>query len=148
MLSSRLIRLVSDHWEQIAARALRQIRRDAKLHEMGSLPEADLRERAREILQNLGTWLVSNEDEMSKRYEALGITRCREGVPLHEIGRALQIIKNCMIQYVRDQGFGISPIQIYAEEELQLGADRIFDSMIYYVVRGYERAMQQRVMAA
>ncbi len=110
---------------------------------MRKLPEPDLRERSREILQNLGAWLVSKDHELARRYERLGQTRCQEGVPLHEVVRTLQIIKNNMIQWVRDQGIGQSPLEIYAEEELEHGADRIFDTMVYYVVRGYEKELRR-----
>ncbi len=148
MLSSKLIGMVSDHWEEITRRVIWQIRRDANLPEIGKLPEADIRDRAREILQNLGSWLVSKDDDIGRRYERLGKIRFEEGVPLHEIVRALQIIKENMIQYVRDQGFGHSPLEIYAEEELQHSAARIFDRMVYHVVRGYERAMRENVSSA
>lgn len=148
VLSSRLIRLVSEHWEEITARVVRRIRRDAKLLELGKLQEADLRERSREILQNLGSWLVSKEEDVGQRYERLGRVRFEEGVPLHEIVHALQILKESMIQFVHDQGVYGTALEIYAEEELERGADRTFDTMIYYVVRGYEQAMRGRVNAA
>ncbi len=54
MLSANLIRMIADHWEEISERVLRRVRRDSKLLEFGKLPEPELRERAREILQNLG----------------------------------------------------------------------------------------------
>jgi len=139
--------MVSDHWADIAARALLRIRRDSKLLEFGKLPEADLRERAREILQNLGHWLVSSENDLGRRYENLGRQRFEEGIPLHEIVYALQLLRESMIQYIRDQGLGRTPLDIYAEEELEVGSDRIFDTIVYYFVRGYERAMRERFTA-
>lgn len=145
MLSSRLIRMVSEHWEEITSRVIRQIRRDAKLLELGRFPEPDLRARCREILQNLGTWLVSKETDIGERFEHVGRIRFEEGVPLHEIVHAYQVVKEQMIQYVRDQGMGGGPLEIYAEEELQMGADRIFHTMVYYVVRGYEQAIRERL---
>ncbi len=145
MLSSKLVRLISEHWVEITDRIIRRIRRDAKLLETGKLPETDLRERSREILQNLDTWLVSKEDKLAERYERLGRVRFEEGVPLHEIVHALQIVKENMIQYVRDQGMDGSALEIYAEEEFERSTDRIFATMIYYVVRGYEAAIQAQL---
>jgi hypothetical protein len=145
MLSSSMI---SDHWEEIFERVLRRIRRDSKLLELGSLPEAELRLRARDILQNLGGWLVSREEDLARRYEMLGRLRYEEGIPLHEVVYALQLIKESMIQYVRDQGLGQTPIELYAAEELQHGADLIFDTLVYYFVRGYEQALRGRTMSA
>jgi len=61
MLSSKLIRLIEDHWDPIANRILAEICHDPRLKHMASLPAGDLRERARDILQRLGHWLsVSN----------------------------------------------------------------------------------------
>jgi hypothetical protein len=148
MLSSSLTRMISDHWEEIFERVLRRIRRDSKLLELGSLPEAELRLRARDILQNLGGWLVSREEDLARRYEMLGRLRYEEGIPLHEVVYALQLIKESMIQYVRDQGLGQTPIELYAAEELQHGADLIFDTLVYYFVRGYEQALRGRTMSA
>jgi hypothetical protein len=149
MLSANLIRMISDHWEEIAERVLRRVRRDSKLLEFGKLPEPELRERAREILQNLGNWMVSlREEELAQRYERLGRQRYEEGIPLHEVVYALHLLKECMIQYVRDAGLRQTPIELYAEEELQRGADRVFDTLVYYFVRGYERAMRDRAAQA
>lgn len=144
MLPSNLIRMISDHWEHIARRVLRQIGSDPRLVEMGRLPEGELLERTREILQNLGVWLVSREQEIAERYEALGRRRFEEGIPLHEVVSALQLIRENMIQYVRDQIFADSPLELYAEGELDRGSARIFDRIIYNFVRGYEQAMRDR----
>jgi hypothetical protein len=141
MLSSRLIQLVADHWKEITDRVVHEVERDGRLLEMMRLPEPELRARSRDILLNLDRWLVSSKEEVSRHYEELGRRRCEEGIPLHEMVYALQAIKRNMIQYVRDQGISYTPLDIYAEEELEHGAETIFDWMIYYVVRGYERGL-------
>ncbi len=148
MLASKLIQLIEHHWDEIAHRVIRQIRREAALLELGKLPESDLRERTRDILLHLGTWLVSREDDVAIRYEQLGRKRFEEGVPLHEMVYALQIIKDKAIEYVRDQGFYQTSVDLYAEEELEHGVNRIFDRLVYYVVRGYERAMREHFHVA
>jgi hypothetical protein len=148
MLSSRLTRMISDHWEEIADRVLLRVTRDAKVLEFGKVPEHELRARAREIVQNMGNWMVSPEADLARRYEQMGRQRCEEGIPLHEMVYALHLLKECMIQYVRDAGLRQTPIELYAEEELQRGADHIFNTLVYYFVRGYERAMRQRAAHA
>ncbi len=148
MLSARMVQFISDHWKQVTERVVRHIQRDSRLLELGRYPEALLRDRASEILRNLGGWLVSSENELAQRYEQLGRQRFEDGIPLHEMVYAFQIIKDQMLQYVRDQGLLQGPIDIYAEDELQRGADRIFDRMIYYLVRGYEGIMRERMDVA
>lgn len=144
MLSSKLIQLIEDHWEQITTRVLREIRKDARLVHVGKLPESELRQRAQEILKNLGHWLaVSKEEELAKHYEHLGRLRFEESIPLHEAVLARFIIKDQMIDFVREQGFRQTPMELYAEEELEHRVGRFFDTMIYHVVRGYEEAMRE-----
>ncbi|HEX8985805.1 MAG TPA: hypothetical protein VF767_10245 [Bryobacteraceae bacterium] len=147
MLTSNLLQIASDHWEQIATRVVLRIRRDSKFLEMGKLPESEIRSRTREILLNLGNWLVSSEDDLGLRYEHLGGRRFQEGIPMHEVVYALQVIHQSMIQYIRDQGLGRTPLDMYAEEELEVGSGRIFDRIVYYFVRGYERAMREHFRA-
>ena len=60
--------MVSGHWEEIASRAGRRIQSDAPSLGFGRNPEADLRARARAILENLGNWLVTNEKDIAQRY--------------------------------------------------------------------------------
>jgi hypothetical protein len=134
--------MVSRHWEDIASRAVRRVRRDTPSLGLGHYPEADMRARARAILENLGTWLVTDEKDIALRYERLGRARFEEGVPLHELIYAWQVIKSVMMQFVREREHTGSPLEIYADRELQRGTDRIFNLMTYSVVRGYEQAMR------
>lgn len=115
--------------------------------ELGKLPEAELRDLALEIFGHLDQWLTLKPDELARFHEEIGRMRCEQGVPLHEAVHAMQIIKECMIQYVQDQRIG-SPLEIYAEEELEHSSDRMFDLMIYHMVRGYEGAIWRRVASA
>lgn len=135
--------MLEDHWERIAARVAGQIRREAPLPELGKLPESELRQRAHDILCNLGRWLTARDSEdLAQRYEELGRRRSTEGVPLHELVYALQIIKEQMITYVREEGLCQSTVELYAEAELLYVVNLFFDRLIYHVVRGYERAMR------
>ncbi len=148
MLSSKLIRLVSAHREEITARVIRRIRRESRLLELGKLPEDELRERSLDIFEHLDTWLTAKKSDLGHFYEELGRRRCEQGVPLHETVHALQIIKETMIQFVQDQRTTGNALEIYAEEELEHTSDRVFDVMIYHLVRGYENAMWRRVASA
>ncbi|MGE5569307.1 MAG: RsbRD N-terminal domain-containing protein [Rhodospirillales bacterium] len=145
MLSAKLIRLISTHREEITARVIRRIRRESGLLELGKLPEAELRERALSIFENLDTWLTAKKSDLAQTYEELGRLRCEQGVPLHETVHGMQIIKETMIQFVQDQRMTGNTLEIYAEEELEHATDRIFDLMIFHLVRGYENAMWRRV---
>lgn len=148
MLSTKLIRLISAHREEITARVIRRIRREARLLELGKMPEEELRDRALDIFEHLETWLTASRAELAKSDEQQGRRLCEEGVPLHEAVHALQIIKECMIQFAQDQRITGNTLEIHAEEELGHSSDRAFDLMIYNLVRGYESAMWHRVASA
>jgi len=149
MLSSKLIQLIEDHSEQITARVLGKIRKDPRLAHVVRLPETDLRQRAQEILKNLGHWLAaSQEEELARHCERLGRLRFTEDIPLHEAVLARFLIKDEMIDFVRDQGLGQTHMDLYAEQELEHRVGRFFDRMIYHVVRGYEAAMRESLPGA
>ena len=149
MLSLKLVQLIETHWEQISGRILHRIHRDSRLAHINRLSETELRERTREVLSNIGDWLGASLDEpLTRRCEALGRQRFKEGIPLHEVVLARFIIKEELVEYVRDHAFVETSLQLYAEGELEKRIADLFDRMIYYVICGYEEAMREGHHAA
>jgi hypothetical protein len=143
MLSGKLIRLIETHSDEISRRALRQIREDPNLKEIHRLPDSELRDRWKIVLQNLGHWLsAGKEARLIYQYEELGRARFAEHVPLHETVRALHILRNQMIDFLSEQGLPENTMQVYAEEEMEYRVTRFFDELVYRFVRGYEEAMK------
>ena len=64
-------------------------------------------------------------------------------MPLHETVRSVQILKDQMLDFVREQGVAQSSVELYAEEELEHRAGLFFDDLIYHLVRGYEGALRK-----
>ena len=144
MVSRTLIQMIEDHCESITARIVRKLREDPQLPQMGKLPDSELRDRAQEVVQNLGHWLVpGQEGEITRRYELLGRRRHEESIPLHEVVRALHILKDSILDHVHEQGLGRTALEIYAEEALEQRVGRFFDSAVYHVICGYEGAMHR-----
>lgn len=149
MFSRTLVQMIEDHCEQITERLLRHQRQDPALVQVRKLPESELRDRAGEVLKNLGHWLsAGREGELSSRYEQLGRRRFEESIPLHEVVRSLQILKENMIEYVREQGIRQNPVELYAEEELEHRVGLFFDRAVYHTVHGYETALRQKAHLA
>lgn len=149
MLSARLIHLIEAHQEEISTRVLHDIRRHPELSHIRSLQDLELRERGRQILAHLGKWLAeAKEEELAREYEYLGKVRYEESIPLHESVRALYIIKDKMIDFVKEQGVKRDSMELYAEEELERRVDRFFDELVIHLVRGYEGAWRRAVHAA
>ena len=144
MLSVKLVQLVETHWEQISTRILLKIRSDSRLPHICRLSESELRNRTRELLNNIGDWLGASMDEpLAERCAQLGRQRFEEGIPLHEVVLARFLIKEGLIEFVRDHAFVETSLQLYAEGEMEKSVSYLFDRMIYYVVRGYEGAMRE-----
>jgi hypothetical protein len=149
MLSARLIHLIEAHQEEISTRVLHDIRRHPDLSHIRNLQDLELRERGRQILAHLGKWLAeAKEEELAREYEHIGKTRYEESIPLHESVRALYIIKDKMIDFVKDQGVKRDSMELYAEEELERRVDRFFDELVIHLVRGYEGAWRRAAHAA
>src|SRR5690348_4769789 len=120
MLSGKLIHVIETHQQEITDRLIRDMNRHPDLNHLRQLPEAELRERSKNLLENLGYWLAEgNEEEIGRKYEGIGKTRFDEGVPLNESVHALFLIKDKIIDYIGEQGFPPDALQLYAEEELE-----------------------------
>ncbi len=148
MLSAKLIQMIETHSDQIAGGVLQRIHRDPRTPHMAKLPEPELREHCQEILKKLGHWLAESlEDEIAGHYQEIGRLRAAEGVPLHEAVHALHLLKGRMLDYIRDQGFAQTSVDLYAEEELEHQVGRFFDSVIYYLIKGWESSLKRSARA-
>lgn len=144
MLSARLMQRIESNWEAIATQVNAQVRRDQQVAHYQSLSESEIRERARDIVVNLGYWLLSNNtDEVASRYEALGRRRYREGTPLHEVVYKLAMIRKSISTYVMDQNLSLTAVEVYEELDLLRSLTRFFDLVVHNVVRGYESEMRE-----
>ena len=148
MLSARLIHLIETHHKELADRVLREIWRRQDLPHILRLPEAELRERNRLLLEHLGEWLLGNEEKMRRLQESVGTKRFEQSVPLHESVHALCLIKNTVIEFIEEQGIARDTIGLYAEEELEHRLGKFFDQLIIHLVRGYEGAWRRAIRAA
>lgn len=149
MLSSKLVQLIEGNWEGIANRMIVEVRKTPDLSNLARKTDAEMRGWARAILEDLDYLLsVSKEQEVKRRFEVLGRMRFEENIPLHEAVLRFQILKNKIIGFVHEQGFPMSAMHLYAEEELELRIGRFFDDCVYHVVRGYEAAMRVARLAS
>jgi hypothetical protein len=149
VLSGKLVHQIEAHWDLIYPRAVEEIRKDPKLPHLHKLPDLELRERAQDILENLGHWLAAGrEEEVAGRYERLGRERFEEGIPLHESVRSFCLVKEKVISFVQEQATSRTSVELYAEEELEHRLSSFFDLLVYYLIRGYEGAWRRTTKAA
>jgi len=141
MVSAKLVHQIEDHWEAVSGRFLRLLRGNHALPHVSKLPESEVKETCRRILPRLGHWLVSSsEEELAQHYQRVGAERHSQRMPLSEAIRAMQIMKDATLDYVQDEFFVQSSVDLYAEEELEHQLGRFFDLLIYHLARGYEEA--------
>ncbi|HYW48356.1 MAG TPA: hypothetical protein VE959_36160 [Bryobacteraceae bacterium] len=141
MLSARLVGLIEGNWEEIAARLIRAIRGHPDMRHLAARPEAEIREWCREILINLGRLLsAGREEEVQRRFQVMGRARFEERIPLDEAVLRLHLLKYKIAGFVHEQGYTMTAMQLYAEEELDQRVGRFFDACVYNLVRGYENA--------
>src|SRR5947209_8744228 len=116
MLSGRLIHLIETNSASIIEQVISQIRREPELTHVSKLPDAELREYGRHLLDRLGDWLTAGRtDELAAYYEDAGRLRFEEEVPLYEAVRGLFLVKEKMIDFVLDQAAARTFMQLYAE---------------------------------
>ena len=149
MLSGQLIHLIEVHQEEITNRIIHEIRRRTDLNHFQKLHDAELRHQCRQILAHLGSWLVEEkQEELARQYEQIGKKRFEESIPQHESVRALFIIKDKMIEFVKEQGIRKDSVELYAEEELEHRVGRFFDDLVIHLVCGYEAAWRSAAKVA
>lgn len=143
MLSARLVQLIEKNADEISRRLIETVRMHPELPALARQSDTELQQWSAEILENLGYLLLARKDEeVKRRYQIMGRMRFEQSIPLHEAVLRLQLLKDKTIDFVRQQGFPMTSLQLYAQEELGQRVCRFFDALVYHVVCGYEQGMK------
>jgi hypothetical protein len=146
MVAPKLVQQIEDHWQAIATRTVRKVRNCSDLPHLREMPASDLELISQRTLQNLSGWLHNNPElEMGHRYQEVGRQRFRDGMLIHEAVRGIQLMKESTLDYIREQGFTSSSVEILAEEELEFRLGRFFDLLVFHLVKGYEEEMRREM---
>ena len=146
MLFNRLVQAVENHSDEIVTTLVTRVRKDPELRHLNALPDPELRQRASAVVTQLSTWL-GRDDNLARMYSDLGKIRFRQHVPLHECVREILLLKDTVVDFVREHSFSNTQVELYAEEELEHLVHRCFDRMLYHFVRGYEEASAPAAMS-
>jgi len=149
MLSARLVQLIETSWKEIAARLIAAIRENLDLTQLAKKSDFELREWCQGILAHLSYYLTSsNKDEIERRFRILGRMRFEEQIPLREAVLRYQILHEKILSLIREQGYAMTAVQLYSEEELERRLRHFFDAAIYQVVSGYEDQIRRAYRVA
>ncbi|MDZ7637645.1 MAG: hypothetical protein U5J83_05260 [Bryobacterales bacterium] len=150
-MANRLIERIEKQWEAIAAEVINQLRKDQEAGFYHTLSEEDVRERALDLVRNLGRWLDSGSDaELHLKYEKLGAKRRREGVPLPDVLYKIFLVKRKIRSYAMLSNLEMSAAALYEELELLRRMGQCFDMIACHIARGYcaEESEEERKTAA
>lgn len=138
MLSTRLVRMIEAHAEELTHSVVTDLKRNPKTPTYNKLPVDALHRRVNAVFQEFGEWLEHKpEQSMERWYRELGERRCVEGIHLGEVVYALTLTKYHLQEYIRSCGLADSALDLYQEMELMTLINRLFDRAIYYCVEGY-----------
>jgi hypothetical protein len=144
MISTRLVHLIESNGDQIIDRVADQIRREPQITHGNSIQEYELQELGQDLLHHLGDWLSSNNgNALALRYERLGQLCYRQAIPLHEALGGMSLLREKMLDVAQEHMISNSPIELYAEEELERRLGRFFDRLNIHLARGFEEAVRQ-----
>lgn len=140
MLSVKLIQMIEDHADVLMFGLMRTLRSHPRTPSYHNMPESEMRDRAFNVYKNLGAWMLSkSEADIQACYEALGIQRFHEGIPVHEVVEALVLTKQHLLDFIRSRGMAVTALEIFGEQELRNKVNQFFDSAIYFMSLGYDR---------
>jgi hypothetical protein len=138
MLSTRLVRMIEDHAEQITSTLLTNLQSNERTPAYNALSSQDLHNRIFEVYRNLGRWLLDESDaSIEAAYTELGKIRFAEDIPLSEVVYALILTKNHLRDYISTSALLDSAVELYQEKELQHLIAQFFDKAIYFTVQAY-----------
>ena len=144
MLSHRFVRHIEDRSDALASGLLHKIQRSDRTADFRKVPPEELTERVSEIYRHLGEWLLDkSEADIERHYTQIGTRRAQQGVPLSQVIWALILTKHNLWEFILEDSYPDSPVEIFGKQELLQLLDQFFERAMYSVVVGYEWAMER-----
>jgi hypothetical protein len=143
LLSERLVRLIQNHSEGLAAALVEKVRVHPDLSTLAKCSPVLLGDWCAHQIGYLNSSLLAEGKLNEETYNSLGRLRFEESIPLHEAVLRLFLLKDTIVEFVHDQGFPLTALDLYAQEEIEQRVSRFFDAAVYHVVCGYEQAMRE-----
>jgi hypothetical protein len=141
MLAYRLLRLVENHSEALAAGLLEKTQNSPLLPGYRNVPPGELEQRVYEIYRHLADWLLGKTElAVETRYTEIGAKRARQDVPLSQLIWAIILTKKNLWDFLKREAVLDRPAEISGELEVEELLDEFFDHAIFYAAVGYERA--------
>jgi hypothetical protein len=141
MLAYRLVRLIENHSDGLAASLLKRVQDSVVARDYRKVPSEDLQERVHEIYRHLGDWLLGkSEFDIRERYLEIGARRAEQDVPLSQVVWVIVLTKENLWDYLKHEAGLERPTEVFGELEMLQLLDQFFDRAIFYASMGYEQA--------
>ena len=140
MLSTRLIRMIETHADELASGLVAHLKTHPRTPSLHHFSDTQLRDPAFAVYRHLGDWLSGQqEDQIRVTYERFGEQRATEGLPLSEVIYALTVTKNHLLEFAKSAMEGGTTLDALGLRDLILQVVRFFDHATYAAALGYER---------
>lgn len=141
MIALRLVHLIEGHSDQLALELLRKCQISPRTEGLRKVPSGELRDCAYEVYRHLSDWLLHKKEiEIERVYADIGRRRGEQGVPLPDLCWGIMFTKEHLWDFLEEQGFMKSSVEILGELELLRLLDQFFDRALCYVAEGYQEA--------
>jgi|GEM_PF-2151263 hypothetical protein len=138
MYAETLPQLIQDHRGQIVSGAIDRVRLEPELAGLID-SRCDVAAWFHRIIEALDRWPgIATDNQAERLHLAFGEACARNAIPLHQLLRALHLLKSRIVDFARSQGMARNALEIYVEEELENRVSFFFDWVLYQVVLGYE----------
>lgn len=143
MIAARLVRLIEQNSGELSRSLMQKLAASPRAAGLlRKVPADELQQRVYEVYHNLSEWLLNATDEqVERRYTAIGTRRAQQGVPLSTMVYALLASKEHLWEYLRHEGLADRHVELFQELELLLLVEQFYDRALYYAAHGYEQAL-------
>lgn len=145
MFALRMVQLIEAHAGNLSDELMQRLKTSNSCNELlRNVPAQELKMRTHEIYRNLSDWILAKtESEIEERYVGLGMRRAKQGVPFSEFLFALNATKECLWQYLQQEGLLEDPVELLGDLDLLHSLGRFFDRAAYSASIGYESARKE-----
>lgn len=148
MMLYRLVRLIENNSEALAAGLLERVEKSEAMPDYRNVPATELKERVYEIYRHLGDWLITKDAyDLERRYLTIGARRALQGVPMSQVAWAIILTKENLWEFIKKETDIERAVEVFGEMEMLQLLDRFFNGAIYYASVGHERAVAEPALA-
>ena len=134
----KVVKLVEGHAEGLAKRLVDRIRKDSGVEAFLRLPQDELLRRLTDVYREIGIFLDQPKSPVIRHYFFdAGVMRRNQGVPPQDLVRAIQLARDVVWEFVREQAEFDSSVNLYQAMELHGQVVHFFDWAVVYAVDGY-----------